>query len=190
MLEILEIHCSDSQKVLLTLLHRFGECQSNHLLRKLSSEPRQHKSNPCRTSSHLVIDNEQVKCLFSSGPATHACSSLPPVWYVRNCMHISRWLRKERPLFLRSAELGNTFPEVEDQMCYHLTTRLHLWKVHSSLRSLLSFMNHSSIPLPSSDLQVYHNGDLSDLSSWLSTVSVPHAPSSVNFLHSTNSKDQ
>lgn len=131
-----------------------------------------------------------MKCLFSSGPATHACSSLPPVWYVRNCMHMSRRLRKEGPLFFRSVELGNTIPGTEDQMCYQLTTRLHLWKVHSTLRSLISWMNHSFIPLPSSDLPVYHNGDLSDLPSWLSTVSLPHAPSSVNLLHSANSKDQ
>ena len=191
MLEVLEIHCSDSQKVLLPLLCRFENCQSNHLVRKLSSEPRQHEPNPCRTSSHLVvIDNEQVKHWFSSGPTTHACSSLPPVGYVRNCMHMSRWLRKERPLFLRSVELGNSIPGAEDQMCYQLTTRLHLWKGHSSLRSLISCMNHSFIPPPSSNLPVYHNGDLSDLPSWLSTVSLPQAPSSVKLLHSINGKDQ
>lgn len=56
------------------------------------------------------------------------CSSLPPVGYVRNCMYMRRWLRKERPLFLRSVELGNSIPGAEDQMCYQLTTRLHLWK--------------------------------------------------------------
>lgn len=43
---------------------------------------------------------------------------------------------------------------------------------------------------PSSDLPAYPNGDLSDPPSGLSTVSLPHAPSNVNLLHTVNGEDQ